>query len=163
MNIRKRPWQVQCRNCKQWFPTNDFAAYYKSGLDKHGDFRLGKGDPKFLKPTENGGDPAWVDDGTGIVIDGKKWFITAGYAAYLWRTLIDLTLDFAEAYALTNDPVYAHKAGVLLDRIADVYPEMDYAPSFRMGHGVLHRQLGLGPHSGTDMGEFHRHEAEPRL
>ncbi|HNR31445.1 MAG TPA: heparinase II/III family protein, partial [Candidatus Hydrogenedentes bacterium] len=30
------------------------------------------------------------------------------------------------AYLLTGDPRYAHKAGVLLDRVADLYPEFDF-------------------------------------
>ena len=34
---------------------------------------------------------------------------------------------------MTNDPKYAHKAGVLLDRIADMYPDMDFMPHFRRG------------------------------
>ena len=35
----------------------------------------------------------------------------------------DVTEDLATLYTLTNDPAYAHKAGVLLDRIGDLYPE----------------------------------------
>lgn len=133
IDIDKHPWQVECANCGQRFPTNDFAAYYESALDEHGFFRLGKGDPKFLEPTQNGGNPAWVDDGTGIEVDGKKWFAAAGYASRLWRKLIDVVHNLARAYALTDDPKYAHKAGVLLDRIADMYPDMDFNPHYRRG------------------------------
>ncbi len=41
-----------------------------------------------------------------------------------------------------DDRRYAHKAGVLLDRIADVYPEMDYLPLHELG--FQHSQGGSG-------------------
>lgn len=126
------PWQTQCRNCGQWFPSNDFGTYYQSALDEQGKFRLGQGDPRFLQPRE-GANPAWVDDGTGIEVDGKKWFAAAFYAFNIWQELLDMTEKMAVVYTLTGDPAYAHKAGVLLDRMADVYPEMDYMPHFRLG------------------------------
>ena len=128
----ERPWQVRCGNCDRWFPSNDFEAYYESALDEAGKFRLGGGDPRLLQPRE--GEPAaWVDDGTGIEVGEKKWFITAHYAFRLWQQLLDVTEKMAIVYTLTGDPAYAHKAAVLLDRIADVYPEMDYHPHYRLG------------------------------
>lgn len=33
-----RPWKVQCPHCEQVFPTNDFEAYYWSGLAENGEF-----------------------------------------------------------------------------------------------------------------------------
>ena len=30
------------------------------------------------------------------------------------------------AYAVTGDPAYAHKAGIMLDRVADLYPSFDF-------------------------------------
>ncbi len=39
----------------------------------------------------------------------------------------------AQAYLLTGDEAYAHKAAVLLDRIAEVYPNMDYHVQSRYG------------------------------
>ena len=128
----KRPWKVQCRNCQEWFPQNDFGAYYESALDKRHKFRLGAGEKRFLAP-EKGGNQAWVDDGTGVRINGHNWFFTAGYSFRLWRKMLDVTEDMAILYTLTNDAAYAHKAGVLLDRMADLYPEMDYEPFFIMG------------------------------
>ena len=127
-----RPWQTQCRNCDEWFPSNDFGAYYESALDAHGKFRLGEGDPRFLQPRE-GADPAWVDDGTGIEVDGKKWFASAYYAFNIWVELLDVTEKMAVVYTLTGDPAYAHRVAVLLDRMADLYPEMDYNPHYRLG------------------------------
>ncbi|MDD5677312.1 MAG: heparinase II/III family protein [Kiritimatiellae bacterium] len=132
VDFPNRPWQVQCRNCRQWFPANDFAAYYASALDKHYKFQLGKGDAQFLKPVGNAA-RTWVDDGTGVKIDGHKWFFAANYSFVSWTTLIDITKKLAILYTLTDDTAYAHKAGVLLDRMADLYPEMDYKPHHARG------------------------------
>lgn len=131
MDILGRPWKVQCRQCGQWFPRNDFAAYYRSALDATGRFRLGKGNPRFLQPEGPG--PAWVDDGTGVKVGANTWFFAAGYAFRVWQEMIDLAENLALLYTLTNDPSYAHRAGVLLDRMADLYPEMDYEPHYRLG------------------------------
>ncbi len=132
IDFQDHPWQAQCRNCGEWFPSNDFASYYDSALDDQHKFRLGAGDPRFLQPRE-GGDPRWVDDGTGVEVDGHKWFFAAYYAFRLWQQMLDVTEKAAIVYTLTGDPFYAHKAGVLLDRMADLYPEMDYMPHFRLG------------------------------
>ena len=35
---KKLPWKVRCPHCDSIFPTNDFEAYYRSGLDPHGQF-----------------------------------------------------------------------------------------------------------------------------
>ena len=42
-----------------------------------------------------------------------------------WHAVYNAVADLAHAYTLTGNPAYVHKAAVLLDRIADVYPEMD--------------------------------------
>lgn len=128
----EHPWQVQCRNCGEWFPKNDFAAYYESALDDQGKFRLGRGDERFLQAAADT-NPEWVDDGTGVEVNGKKWFFAAYYAFCLWQQLLDVTEKAAVVYTLTGDRRYAHKAAVLLDRMADLYPEMDYQPHFKLG------------------------------
>ena len=74
-----------------------------------------------------------MDDGTGVKIGKDKWFFAAYYAFRLWTKLIDVAEDLATLYTLTGDPAYAHKAGVLLDRMADLYPEMNYRPHYRLG------------------------------
>lgn len=35
-DVRKQPWKLCCPSCGQIFPTNDFAAYYRGGLDSQG-------------------------------------------------------------------------------------------------------------------------------
>ena len=49
----KRPWKLECPNCHEVFPKNDFWAYYLSALDEHGKFQPGKGDPKLLFNTDH--------------------------------------------------------------------------------------------------------------
>lgn len=144
------PWQLRCTNCREWFPKNDFGAYYASALDAQHKFRLGKGDPQFLKAKEPGPFAHVTDDGTGYVQDGHKWFFAAGYAFRLWFDVVghygqqSVLEKLAILYTLTNDPLYAHKAGVLLDRVADVYPEMDYLPHYRLGMEASTGGSGLG-------------------
>jgi hypothetical protein len=149
-----RPWQVRCTHCREWFPKNDFAAYYTSALDERGNFHLGTGNPEFLKPREAGPWAQVVDDGTGFVQDGHKFFFAAYYAFHLWFEVVGMyerqsALErLATLYTLTGDPLYAHKAGVLLDRIADLYPEMDSTPHWRLGMeastGLTGKDRGLG-------------------
>ncbi len=127
-----KPWKVRCANCDEWFPKNDFQAYYESALDEQGKFRQGAGDPQFLEP-EEGAPAEWTDDGTGAKVGENKWFFGAYYAFRIWQHMLDTTERFAILYTLTEDPIYAHKAGVLLDRMADLYPEIDYRPHYSLG------------------------------
>jgi hypothetical protein len=136
---QQRPWQMRCTNCKEWFPKNDFAAYYQSALDDQHKFRLGQGDPQHLQAKEPGEFTHVVDDGKGYAQEKSKFFFTAFYAFRLWADLVgahsqgSVLEKLAILYTLTGDRLYAHKAGVLLDRVADLYPEMDYLPHYRLG------------------------------
>jgi hypothetical protein len=133
VQVLERPWQVQCGHCQQWFPSNDFAAYYASALDDAHRFQLGRGDRRFLQPRPEGGNPLWIDDGLGVRVGDQQWFFAAFYAAQIWLAASQAVENLAVAYTLTDDPAYAHKAGVLLDRMADLYPDMDYAPWHALG------------------------------
>ncbi|MGC9327582.1 MAG: hypothetical protein ACP5I1_08105 [Candidatus Hinthialibacter sp.] len=42
------PFKVECPHCGHRFPTNDFQAYYRSGLDEHGVFVPEKADRSLL-------------------------------------------------------------------------------------------------------------------
>ncbi|MBQ9985185.1 MAG: S-layer homology domain-containing protein [Oscillospiraceae bacterium] len=33
-----KPWKIQCPDCKNYFPTNDFESFYKLGLNEYGEF-----------------------------------------------------------------------------------------------------------------------------
>lgn len=139
-----RPWQVQCLRCETWFPKNDFAAYYESALDETGRFRIGQGDSRYLKPMDGveGEARQWIEDGTGVVYDGHKWFYAGRYAHTLWREMPFMAKDMAILYTLTGDIEYARRAAIIIDRIADFYPEMDEAPSRELGMFTSYRQPG---------------------
>ena len=137
---RSRPWTVQCKLCKEIYPKNDFEANYKSALDENGCFRRGRGDKSLLfnKEHPDPNDPLhklYVDDGYGMFDEqGKRHDMVAFYCQNMvWVWIKGGVRALAHAYTLTCDPRYAHKAAVLLDRIADVYPEMHWGPLDKLG------------------------------
>ncbi len=150
IDTAKRPWKLQCPNCRDVFPKNDFWAYYLSALDAQGKFQPGKGDPKLLFNTEHPDpkDPLHkyaVDDGYGWYDEtGLRWGFVAYYNAWgQWRMIQRALERLSVAYTITNDVRCAHKAGILLDRIADLYPEMDMFP-YIAGMKFEHSDGGSG-------------------
>lgn len=142
-----KTFKLTCPNCKVVFPTNDFAAYYESGIDERGLFDPENADKKLLFNTEHP-DPAdplhkyGVDDGYGFVTRGddgtgkrvdRRYKFVAYYAWGYWRHLLDGLQKLSNAYIYTGDKAYARKAAILLDRIADVYPAMDWKPYADLG------------------------------
>lgn len=134
MAAMSRPWKTWCPHCEAEFPTNDFAAFYRSGLDPAGIFDPALADRSLLfnaaHPDPN--DPLHqfgVDDGEGFVQDGKRWRFIGAYLIYgQWKQAMLGGIDaLSEAYVLTGDSAYARRAGVLLDRVADVYPSFDFS------------------------------------
>lgn len=127
------PWKLECPHCKEIFPKNDFAAFYKSGLNEHGVFDPQKADRKLLFNCEHP-DPSdplhsfGVDDGDGWSDGVNRWMFVGAYLIYgQWKQLIvGGASNLSMAYVMTGDERYAHKAGILLDRIADLYPEFDF-------------------------------------
>ncbi|SHE14520.1 Predicted glycosyl hydrolase [Chlamydia abortus] len=130
------PWKITDPTSGYKFPTNDFGAYYRSGLDEHGIFDPKKADRSLLVNTlypEKG--PDWgVDDGFGWVDPetGKRYTFIAYYTHwFLWMggngtAVIPNALNsFRDAYIYTGDMKYARAGIILLDRIADIYPSMD--------------------------------------
>lgn len=133
INAWKQPWKLHCPNCGQLFPKNDFHKFYQSGLDEHGIFQHKLADRSLLYNTEHP-DPTdplrkfGVDSGKGYS-DGKHtWHFIATYLVYgQWKQVVLAGIEnLADAYVVTGDPVYARKAGVLLDRVADLYPDFDF-------------------------------------
>lgn len=145
------PWKIRCPRCNEWFPKNDFGKFYASALDERGCFDAKLGDRSLLfntdHPDPNDPQHTWcVDDGWGWNPEPGKVNRFIGY--YTWQYWIQIkhaTAALARAYLYTGDPVYAHKCGVLLDRIADVYPEMDWA---------LYGQQGWFHSGSTDGGKI---------
>ena len=133
------PWKVQCPKCRERFPTNDFLAYYRSGIDEKGRFDATRADKGLLYNQEHP-DPAdpkhkfGVDAGAGYRSrEGVVYTFVACYnLSRVWgkpwdkQGITSVALDFAYAYLLTGDMRYARKAAVILARIATLYPEMDY-------------------------------------
>lgn len=133
MDPMAAPWKVRCPHCKEHFPKNDFGRFYNSGLDAHGVFDPARADRSLLfnpqHPDAN--DPLHgfgVDDGEGYAHEGRRWRFIGAYLVYgQWKdAVLGGAKRLAEAYVLTGDPRYAHKAGILLDRVADLYPTFDY-------------------------------------
>ncbi len=138
----QHPWKMRCPQCQEFFPKNDFARFYRSGLDEQGVFQPQRADRSLLFNTEHP-DPSdpWhrfgVDDGEGYVQDGHRWrFINAYLIFGQWKqAVVSGIRNLAAAYVATGDLAYAHKAGVLLDRVADLYPTFDFGKEGVMYEG----------------------------
>ncbi|MGQ9648915.1 MAG: heparinase II/III domain-containing protein [Phycisphaerae bacterium] len=134
--VEGHPWKVQCPNCKELFPKNDFGAFYESGIDPETAlFDPARADRRLLFNVDHPDpkDPRHqyaVDDGNGWQrfpggLKERDWYI--GYHAYFGRSgrVAAAIRSLAAAYALTGRPIYAHKCTILLDRLADVFPDYD--------------------------------------
>lgn len=134
-----KPWKLTCPSCQAVFPTNDFGKFYQSAIDERGLFDPSKGDRSLLfneqHPDPN--DPLHtygVDDGFGYMDENGRAHRFIGYYTWkYWGFLNDGLGYLADAFLYTGDKRYAHKAAILLDRIADVYPDMDWKPYADMG------------------------------
>jgi len=129
-----QPWKVRCPACDELFPKNDFAAFHQSGLDEGGLFDPGRADPRLLHNLEHptSGHPLHrfgVDDGEGFVRLGERWRFVGAYLVYgRWKgQIVEGICRLAQAYSATGEAEYARRAGILLDRVSDVYPDFDYA------------------------------------
>src|SRR6185437_8410007 len=114
-----KPFKLTCPVDGTVFPSNDYESYYRSGFK-----------------TKNNGDGKYVDDGWGWTDPktGEKFWFVAYYNHWMWQKyLVPGLSDLANAYLLTGDKKYAHKAAVMIHRIAEVYPGMDYAKQSRYG------------------------------
>lgn len=130
-NPVEEPWKITDPSSGYKFPTNDFGAFYESGLDEHGIFREELADRSLLVNElypERG--PTWgVDDGNGWVDEDGNYYTFVAYYIHwhLWHGgIIRNALEaLTNAYIYTGDMKYARAGIILLDRIADVYPDMD--------------------------------------
>ena len=145
VSVWEQPWKLTCPRCIDVFPKNDFHIFYRSGLDASGVFDPEQANRDLLFNADHP-DPAdpqhtfGVDDGHGFVNDaGDRWRFIATYLVYgQWKGLVWTGIErLAEAYAATGDQAYSRRAGVLLDRLADVYPGFDYR-----SQGFVYEKLG---------------------
>lgn len=167
------PWKVRCRQCGHRFPTNDFESFYKLGLDEHGIFNrdlakarndelMTKGKKGYLTNIlcPEMGEGWGVDDGFGYDTgrtypNGVKEVHTyiACYALWgLWYNyannpgIISAALkSLRDAYLYTGDMKYGRAGAILIDRIADVYPDF----SLMQYYGIL-----WNSHSGAGGGKI---------
>lgn len=133
MNGLALPWKTRCPKCSEIFPKNDFASYHRSGLDEAGFFDPARADRRLLFNPEHPhpADPLHsygVDDGEGWSDGKNRWRFISAYLIYgQWKQLIVGGITrCAAAYLATGRPEYARKALLLLDRVADAYPLMDF-------------------------------------
>lgn len=139
----QQPWKMRCPQCKELFPKNDFAKFYRSVLNEQNVFEPQRADRSLLFNAEHP-DPAdplhrfGVDDGDGYVEGKQRWrFINAYLIFGQWKQGIVAGIrNLAAAYVATGDLRYAHKAGVLLDRAADLYPTFDFGKEGVMYEGA---------------------------
>ncbi len=151
-----RPWKLECPVCSEVFPKNDFAEFHRSGLGPGGVFHRDRADDALLYNTDHPdpGDPQQtygVDDGHGWTDgEGNRWFFVPVYAHWcLWTEIPVGALALGKAYLFTGDQTYAHKGAILLDRIADVYPDMDLRPCTDLGLLNSHGGPGEGRIKGS--------------
>jgi len=121
----KKPFCVKCPIGGETYPSNDYGKFYRSGFKDRSDF--------------NG---PYVDDGRGWVgPNGQRYWFVACWNHWLWvmhqvaphQNLQGGLAALGRAYLLTGETRYAHKAAVLLARIAEVYPNMEHESQSRYG------------------------------
>ena len=90
----KRPWKMQCPQCKELFPKNDFLKFYRSGLNEQGIFDPQHADRSLLFNSDHpdAADPLHlfgVDDGEGYAAEGKRWRFIGTYLIFgQWKQAI---------------------------------------------------------------------------
>lgn len=142
-----QPWKLTDPSSDYVFPTNDFGAFYRSGLNERGEFDRSLADESLLvnELYPERGETWGVDDGFGWIDDnGDKWTFIAYYVHWgIWYSTVETAgLNTAitalrDAYLFTGDPRYARAGVILLDRVADLYPSMDTAP-YKREDGYFH-------------------------
>ena len=136
------PWKITCPACKRDFPSNDFGAYYESGLDETGTFRYELADDSLLvnELYPEMGEGWGVDNGQGYTNDylypnGSKTlhnyiqyythcvYYQLGNSKYSFNVSIKALRD---AYLFTGEEKYGNACAILMDRMAENYPDYKY-------------------------------------
>ena len=138
----KAPWKLECPHCGTRFPKNDFHAFYRSGLDEHGVFDPQLADRRLLFNAEHPDQaiPSTVRGGRRQRLRGRRE-PRGGSSGPISSTASGsrpsstASSTSPQAYLLTGEPDYAHKAAVLLDRVADLYPTFDFKTQAVMYEG----------------------------
>ncbi len=119
----EHPYKVVCPVGGESYPSNDFAAYLKGGMQ----------DKSLLTGQ-------YVDDGWGYKQspDDKfaHWFV-AYYAHWMVRNWLHPALaNLSQAYLITGEAKYAHKCALLLWQLAIYYPDYQYEKQSSYGKEV---------------------------
>ncbi len=114
----REPYKVKCPVGGEIYPSNDYKSYYKS------DFKAS------FNPEEK-----YADNGWGwLAPNGERYWFVAYANLWLWRNHIETgILDLSKAYLLTGEKKYAHKALVMIYRMAEIYPSMEHEGQSRYG------------------------------
>jgi len=153
-NWRTKPWRIECPGCGEVWPKNDFGKFYESGKGPGWKFDPKRADRSLLFNEEHPDpkDPLHkygVDDGLGYVTDKGRYFLVGYHNAWgPWQDLKKAVDALGEAYLLTDEPRYAHRAGIILDRLADLYGEYDYMPYGRLRMTFSHGNSNRGKWEG---------------
>ena len=152
-NAILEPWKIICPHCNAKFPTNDFALLYERGLDEKGVYHRELAYKNNRDAVARGEKDALVNELypemglTWMVDDGFGWSPSAGtygtkdmiqfapvakYTHLFWyddaarpNSICKILTYFRDAYLFTGELKYGRAGAVLLDRVADVYPDYD--------------------------------------
>jgi len=170
-----RPWKIQCPDCKRLFPSNDFESFYELGLDENGVFDrelaykrnndlIAAGKKGYLvnELYPEKGEGWGVDDGWGyetgeyIQTGNERRFSYIAYYIHdgVWvsagsnRAFMQSVLpSLGDAYLYTGDKKYGIAGLIILDRIADMYPDFEYN-SYGGDYGTADGGSGRGKIAG---------------
>ena len=119
-----RPYEIECPVGHEVYSTGDFAGWLQGG----------RRDTSLIQRGD------YPDDGWGWVApNGERYWLVAYACHWHWnRYILPGLRSCAQAYVLTGDERYAHKAAATLARIAEVYPAMEYESQSRYGSLVGH-------------------------
>ena len=161
IDIIKHPWKVKCPHCGNLYPSNDFGAFYESGLDSQGNFSYERADRQLLVnqlyPEQDMGFA--VDDGRGWLADPadpqtmRYTFIPYYVLMTTWSPSkkareaagLKAIKTLAEAYLITGDRKYGIPAAGMYYKMALLYPTLDgsvypVSAGYKLAHG--HTNLG---------------------
>jgi hypothetical protein len=113
---RDKPFKVECPIGHEVYPSNDFKPWWTEGKSP-------------VTPENSSPQEKYVDNGAGWVDEkGERYWFVAHYMFWQrWRgDVLPGIENLSQAYLLTGNPVYGHKCAVMLARLAQEYPQMDY-------------------------------------
>lgn len=121
------PFKLICPVGGERYPSNDFGKFYRDGMK----------DRSLLTGL-------YADDGRGWQApDGEKYCFVSYACHWNWQhRWIPAVTKLAHAYVLTGNRLYAEKTIAMLDRIAEVYPGMDYSRQSHFADVVGSRYKG---------------------